>query len=189
MSDPTAAGRPLTAVDGVLHVADKVLAVIALVGGGLTLVFLTVLSVFNVLVMRKALNAPIKGAEDLLVLALVVLVAFAIPFGARIGAHIEIEVLETAMSKTFARISLLAMKILGVVILAIMSWRLWDSGLKAGEFGESSQTLLISFAPFYYVLSVWVALYAVVLLLEIWQLLRHGEVDKLMPPEEPEAPL
>lgn len=184
MSDPTAAGRPLTAVDAVLHVADKLLAVIALVGGGLTLVFLTVMSVFNVLVMRKALNAPIKGAEDLLTLALVLLVAFAIPFGARIGAHIEIEVLETAMSKAFARLSLLAMKILGLVILAIMSWRLWDSGLKAGEFGESSQTLLISFAPFYYVLSVWVALYAVVLVLEIWQLLRHGEVDKLEPPQK-----
>jgi TRAP-type C4-dicarboxylate transport system permease small subunit len=186
MSDPTAAGRPLTAVDGVLHVADKLLAVIALVGGGLTLVFLTGLSVFNVLVMRKALNAPIKGAEDLLVLALVVLVAFAIPFGARIGAHIEIEVLENAMSKGFARVSLFAMKVLGVVILALMCWKLWDSGRNAAEFGESSQTLLISFTPFYYVLSVWVGLYAVVLLLEIWQLLRHGEVDKLQPPEDHE---
>jgi TRAP-type C4-dicarboxylate transport system permease small subunit len=184
MSDPTAAGRPLTAVDGVLHFADKLLAVIALVGGGLTLAFLTLFSVFNVLVMRKALNAPIKGAEDLMVLALVVLVAFAIPFGARIGAHIEIEVLETAMSRGFARISLLAMKLLGALILAIMSWRLWDSGANAASFGESSQTLLISYAPFYYVLSVWVALYGAVLLLEIWQLSRHGEVDRLMPPEK-----
>jgi TRAP-type C4-dicarboxylate transport system permease small subunit len=188
MSDPIAAGRPLTAVDGALHLADKLLAVIALVGGGLTLVFLTLLSVFNVLVMRKALNAPIKGAEDLMVLALVVLVAFAIPFGARIGAHIEIEVLETAMSKAFARFSLLAMKVLGVVILAIMSWRLWDSGAKAASFGESSQTLLISFAPFYYVLSVFVGLYGVVLVLEIWQLARHGEVDRLTPPKESEEP-
>jgi len=188
-SDPIAAGRPLTAVDGALHLADKVLAVIALVGGGLTLAFLTFLSVFNVLVMRKALNAPIKGAEDLMVLALVVLVAFAIPFGARIGAHIEIEVLETTMSKAFARLSLVAMKVLGATILAIMSWRLWDSGANAASFGESSQTLLISYAPFYYVLSVWVGLYCLVLLLEIWQLVRHGEVDKLMPPEEPETPL
>jgi TRAP-type C4-dicarboxylate transport system permease small subunit len=184
VNDPSAAGRPLTAVDAALHFADKVLAVIALLGGGITLAFLTALSVFNVLVMRKALNAPIKGAEDVMVLALVVLVAFAIPFGARIGAHIEIEVLETAMSKAFARVSLLAMKALGVVVLAIMSWRLWDSGANAASFGESSQTLLISFAPFYYLLSVWVGLYAAVLLLEIWQLARHGEVDKLMPPEE-----
>lgn len=189
MSDPTAAGRPLTAADSALRLADKVLAVIALVGGGLTLLFLTLFSVFNVLVMRKALNAPIKGAEDLMVLALVVIVAFAIPFGARTGAHIEIEVLEPAMSRTFARISLLAMKVLGVVILAVMSWRLWDSGVNAASFGESSQTLLISFAPFYYLLSVWVGLYGVVLLLEIWQLTRHGEVDRLgPPPEEPEEP-
>jgi TRAP-type C4-dicarboxylate transport system permease small subunit len=167
-----------------LHLVDKALTNIALFGGGMTLLFLTVLSVFNVLVMRKALNSPIKGAEDILVLALVVLVAFAIPFGARTGAHIEIEVLETAMSKTFAWISLLAMKMLGVIILAIMSWRLMDAGANAGRFGESSQTLLISYAPFYYLLSVWVGLYCVVLLLEIWQLARHGELRKLRMPGE-----
>jgi len=50
---------------------------------------------FNVLVMRKAMNAPVRGAEDLMVLSLVILVAIAIPFGGRTGAHIEIEILES----------------------------------------------------------------------------------------------
>lgn len=166
-----------------LKLADRILTHVALLGGGLTLLFLTALSVFNVLAMRKALNAPIKGAEDVLVLALVVLVAFAIPYGARTGAHIEIEVLEPAMSRTFAWLSLLAMKVLGFVILATMTWRLLDAGAKADTFGESSQTLLISYAPFYYFLSVGVGAYCVVLLLEIWHLARHGEVRKLSLPQ------
>lgn len=167
-----------------LRRVDKALTLVALFGGGLTLVFLTALSVFNVLVMRKALNAPIKGAEDLLVLALVVLVALAIPFGARTGAHIEIEVFESGMSKAFARLSLLVMKAFGLVVLAIMSWRLADAGASAARFGESSQTLLISFAPFYLLLSLSIGLYCVVLVLEIWQLVRTGDVSRLKIPGE-----
>jgi hypothetical protein len=95
-------------------------------------------------------------------------------------------VLEVAMSKRFARISLLAMKVLGVVILAIMSWRLMDAGANAGRFGESSQTLLISFAPFYYLLSVSAGIYCNVLILEIWQLARTGEPQRLSIPGDAE---
>jgi len=44
---------------------DQILLWIALIGGGLTLAFMMGLSTINVLVMRKTLNAPIKGVEDL----------------------------------------------------------------------------------------------------------------------------
>ncbi|MFZ5693747.1 MAG: TRAP transporter small permease [Pseudomonadota bacterium] len=167
-----------------LHRLDQALSFVALIGGGAALAFLTALSVFNVLIMRKALNAPIKGAEDVLVLALVVLVALAIPYGARAGAHIEVEVLDAAMSKAIARVSMLGVKALGACILAVMSWRLAEAGVNAALYGESSQTLLISFAPFYGLLSISVGLYCVVLLLEMWQLARHGQFRILQIPGE-----
>lgn len=176
-SEPVARDTPASVTS--FRWVDGTLTLVALVGGGVTLVFLTLLSVFNVLIMRKALNAPIKGAEDILVLALVVLVALAIPYGARTGAHIEIEVLEAAMSKTFARLSLLAMKLLSAVVLAIMGWRLAIAATNAAEFGESSQTLLISFAPFYGILSASVGIYCFVLLLEVWHLARGGDIHRL----------
>ncbi len=181
---PTASDVPASEL--ALRRIDKALTFFALLGGGFTLAFLTLLSVFNVLVMRKALNAPIKGAEDILVLALVVLVALAIPFGARTGAHIEIEVLEAAMSKSFARISLLVMKILSFVVLAVMGWRLLVAGANAARFGKSSQTLLISFAPFYYLLSASVGVYCLVLLLEIWQISTKGDAPRLIIPGDAE---
>lgn len=168
--------------DALLKIVDQFLSWVALIGGGLTLVFMVLLSVTNVLIMRKALNNPIYGAEDLLVLGLVAVVAFSIPFGARTGAHIEIEILETRMSKAFARFSMIGMKILGLFILGILSWRLWDAGSKAAKFGESSQNLLISFGPFYYLLAVWVAIYCLVLLLEIWQLALNRPVSRLHMP-------
>lgn len=158
---------------------DRLLTLVSLIGGGAALVFMTAFSVWNVLVMRKALNAPIVGAEDILILVLVVVVALSIPLGARTGAHIEIEVLESRMSAGFAKWSMILMKVLGVALLVTMAWRLWHAGQSASRFGETTQQLLISYEPFYYVLAASVAIYVVVLLLDIWQLLRNQKTVKI----------
>ncbi|MEM9320540.1 MAG: TRAP transporter small permease [Pseudomonadota bacterium] len=158
--------------------ADAVLRTISLTLGGLALAGMTGLSVFNVLIMRKALNSPIQGAEDILILALVFVVAISIPFGARNGAHIEIEMLEPYMSPLISRVTLILMKVIGFGLLVIMSWRLWESGKAATQFGETTQQLLISFEPFYYLLSVAIAAYALLLLAEIIHLLRGGALPR-----------
>lgn len=163
---------------GLTVLLDSVLTWTALIGGGLTLAFMTLFSVWNVLIMRKALNSPIVGAEDLLILSLVVIVALAIPFGARSGAHIEIEVLENSMSQGFARWSMVFVKLLGLALLIIMAQQLWHAGDSAQRFGETTQQLLISYQPFYYMLAVSVALYAVVLVLDI---IRGVRGDAIVP--------
>ena len=158
---------------------DHVLTWVSLVLGGATLFFMTVYSVWNVLIMRKAFNSPIVGAEDLLILSLVVIVALSIPLGARTGAHIEIEVLESRMTARFAKWSMIVMKLLGVGLMGISAWRLWHAGESASRFGETTQQLLISYEPFYYLLAVSMLIYAVVLILDIWQLLRSDKVITL----------
>ena len=146
---------------------DSIVTWVTIILGGIVLAGMTTLSIFNVLIMRKALNNPIYGAEDVMVLALVVVVALAIPFGARAGAHIEIELFETVFSKRFDRFSLIAMKIIGIITMSVMSWRLWLAGGEAAMFGESSQNLLIPFGPFYKVLAVSTAFYAFIMLVEL----------------------
>lgn len=163
----------------ILRIFDRVLVWVSLLLGGATLGGMTVLSVWNVLIMRKALNNPIKGAEDVLVLMLVSIVALAIPLGARTGAHIEIEVLETRMSRAFARWSHLLVKVLSLVLLVVMTWRLWHAGQGAVRFGETTQQLMISYEPFYYLLAVSTALYATVVAIEIVQLLRGKKTARL----------
>ncbi len=155
---------------------DRLLIAFSIIGGGITLAVMTVYSVFNVLIMRKALNSPIQGAEDYLMLSLVVVVALSIPFGARAGSHIEIEVLESRMSERFAKLSMIFVKLLGIVLLSFMTWRLWEAGTKAVRFGETTQQLLISFEPFYYLLAFSVGLYALILMLDIWQILTQGKI-------------
>lgn len=164
---------------GLIAILDRVLTWISLICGGFALFFMTGFSVWNVLIMRKALNAPIVGAEDILILLLVVIVALSVPLGARTGAHIEIEVLESKMSAGFAKWSMIGVKLLGVALLVTMSWRLWHAGQSAEKFGETTQQLLISYEPFYYLLAVSMAIYAAVIILDIGQILRSNEVVRL----------
>lgn len=164
---------------GIFRHIDRLLIWVSLICGGSALVFMTAFSVWNVLVMRKALNAPIVGAEDVLILVLVLVVALSIPLGSRTGAHIEIEVLETRMSAAFAKWSMILVKLLGVALLMTMAWRLWHAGQSASRFGETTQQLLISYEPFYYVLAGSVALYALVLLVDIWHVLRNRSIPKI----------
>lgn len=158
---------------------DRILIWTSLLLGGLTLAAMTALSVWNVLIMRKALNDPIQGAEDVLIVMLVAIVALAIPLGARTGSHIEIEVLESRMSPAFAKWSYLLTKVLSLAILLIMSWRLWHAGQTAVRFGETTQQLMISYEPFYYLMAVSVLLYALVLLIDIAQLVQGKKVQRL----------
>lgn len=175
MSEQTQASLKVEA-PAFVQTLDRVLLWVSLLLGGITLMFMMIFSVWNVLVMRKAMNSPIAGAEDLLILSLVVIVALSIPLGARAGAHIEIEVLESSMSARFAKWSMIFVKALGFVLLVFMAWRLWHAGGSASRFGETTQQLLISFEPFYYLLSISIGLYAIIITLDIWQLLRSDEV-------------
>ncbi|WP_180897911.1 TRAP transporter small permease [Martelella soudanensis] len=164
---------------GLLGHIDRILKWSALFVGGTALAFMTAFSTINVLVMRKALNDPVRGGEDLMTLALVVVVAIAIPFGARTGAHIEIELLEEHMSQPVARFSLAAMKLLAIALTAFLAWRLWVAGGQASRFGESSPTLMISFGPFYRALALSFSVYVLVLALEFGVLLGGGKIPKI----------
>ncbi len=160
-----------------LKTLDRVLTGLALFGGGATLVFMVFVSSFNVVVMRKVLNSPVQGVEDLLILSLVILVAFAIPFGGRAGAHIEIEIFESRMSAGFACWSMVVLRLVAGGLMLVMAYQLVLAGQKSTVFGETTQQLLISYEPFYYLLALSAGLYVLVLLSDAFQLLKYGSIQ------------
>ena len=151
--------------------------------GGIGLAVMVLLTSWNVIAMRKVLNDPIVGAEDILILNLVLLVAVAIPYGGRSGAHIEIEIFETWMSKAVARWSLVAMKLLAIPLVAILAWRLFKSGASAREFGEATQQLLISYGPFYFAMGAMIALYVAILIGDLILLLAGWNLAPIPDPD------
>ncbi|MGH1464883.1 MAG: TRAP transporter small permease [Cognatishimia sp.] len=158
---------------------DRLLIWAAVLIGGTMLAFMTVFGTINVLVMRKMLNAPVRGAEDLMILSLVVLVGIAIPFGGRVGAHIEIEILESRMSKSFAQWSLFVVRVICGAMMLLMAYELVAAGQNATKFGETTQQLLISYEPFYYLLAVCVAIFAAVCARDAVELARTGSITQI----------
>jgi hypothetical protein len=79
---------------------------------------------------------------------------------------------------------LVAVKLLGVLLLFTMAKQLWHAGQSAVRFGETTQQLLISYEPFYYGLAISALLFGIVLVTDIWQLVRHGAVVNLGTAEE-----
>ncbi|WP_417281031.1 TRAP transporter small permease [Celeribacter sp.] len=148
---------------------------IALATGGTVLTVMTLLCVVNVLIMRKLLAAPIVGAEDALILFLVTFVALSIPFGARTGAHIEIEVVSEMLPRRLALGLHIVARFGGGAFLGLMSWQLAEAGSHAARFGEVTQQLEISYEPFYYLLAVCFGLFAANQIADAWQMIRTGQ--------------
>jgi TRAP-type C4-dicarboxylate transport system permease small subunit len=159
---------------------DRLVRWVALWGGGLMLLALTGLTVVDVC-LRYFFNSPIFGARDVAKLILLTCIALSIAYSARTGGQVSIELFTGLMGPRITRWTEVLVRSVAVVMLFILAGRLWTSGLNAGRFGEASLALQISHAPFYFVLSLGMLLYALVLLVEI-PLFLSGRAGDAAPP-------
>ncbi|MFP6735642.1 MAG: TRAP transporter small permease [Rhodospirillales bacterium] len=161
--------------DHVLDLIDRVVRPLALYLGGIIVIALGLLTVTAV-GFRYVLNSPIFGAADIAQLFLLTIVSFSVAQSGRTGGQIAVELLGTVISPSFTRWSDILVKVMGVVMLAILTVQLISNGLNAADYGEASLSLTIPYGPFFILLGFGMALYGVVLVFEIYVHLRGGEV-------------
>jgi len=166
--------------DPMLGYIDRIVRFIALWGGGLMIVSLMGITVIDV-ILRHFFSSPIFGARDVSKLIMLTVVALSVAYSARTGGQVSIELFSDMMGPRIIRWTEMFVRFIAIVMLTILAWRLWLSGLNASEFGEASLALEIPFGPFYFILSLGMLLYAIVLIVEIPLLLR-GRVTDLKPP-------
>lgn len=167
----------------VLKLFDKALESMVVILGGLLLLTLTLLITADVF-MRYVLNDPIFGAQDISILFLISIVALSIPYTARKGLHIFLELLTPILKPVGNRIADIIMRFSSAGVLGVMVWRLIHSGAEASDFGEQTQLLKLSFEPFYYILAVGFTLYAINLVLEAVALMLQESTSQLVEVEE-----
>lgn len=146
---------------------DRLVRPIALYVGGTVVLALGLLTVLQV-TFRYALNSPIQGADDMAQLLLVSLVALSVAHSGRTGGQVAVEILGQIGGPKVTRWTDILVKVGGVFMLVILALKLVDNGTTAVEFGATTSTLLVSFEPFYYLLGFGMALYALVLVVEIY---------------------
>lgn len=166
--------------DSMLDFVDRIVRFVALWGGGLMIISLMGITVIDV-TLRYFFSLPIFGARDVSKLIMLTAVALSVAYSARTGGQVSIELFTGMMSPRITRWTEVFVRLIAIVMLIILTWRLWLSGLNASEFGEVSLALEIPFKPFYFILSLGMLLYAVVLIVELPLFLR-GRTTNIKPP-------
>jgi TRAP-type C4-dicarboxylate transport system permease small subunit len=158
---------------------DRVTRIVALYCGGVVLAALMTVIIVDV-TGRYLLNWPLFGALDLSTVLLVLVVACAIGYGGRTGAHVTADMVSTLVGPRFEFYSGVAIRISATAIVSLWSWRLYVTGNVARRLGESTQLLNIPFEPVYKALSFGVGIYALVLAIETIVLIRTGRIPLLL---------
>ena len=136
------------------HGADAAFAWLArgfAVAGGVALVVM-VATVVVAVVARYGLNAPIFGAEDISAMALVVVVASAIVYGAWDNAHVAVDAIDSIAPQRATRVTDVVARLLGAATAAMAAFALFRHGACGAACGATTPSLLIVHTPFYYAL-------------------------------------
>lgn len=149
----------------------RLVGLLAVVGSLAILLLLgiTVVGVF----WRYGLNDPIFGIEDVSTMALTVVVAAAVAFGARHRAHVGVNVITMVAGRSVTRWTDLLARILGTGMLAFATYALFKKGQCGFACGAMTNNLAIVHTPFYMMLSLAMGSFAVLMLLHLLIGLKH----------------
>ena len=144
---------------------------LAVLGGmaAVALVVVTVIAVFY----RYILGDPIFGIDDVSTMLLSATVAGAILYGAKIGAHVQVDILNLVGGRKFTRYTDVIIRVLSAGISFLLAFSLWQEVQCGYDCGYFTPNLEISHEPFYWFLIVAVSGFALLQVLELIEGLIH----------------
>ena len=117
-------------------------------------------------VMRYVFSAPILGAKDLLQMGMVLVFALALPFTWRMGGHIVVDLVPDYPIPRLTRTRDVAVRLIGLLIFAVLSWQAWLRADDAALFNEATNMIEVPFRPFFQVLGACAAIQTLALVVE-----------------------
>lgn len=119
------------------------------------LALVTIIAVF----WRYLLKNPIFGIEDFSVLLLTIVAAAAVAYGTGKSAHVSVDVIRHVVGPSVTRWTDALMRLLAAIICALASFALIDRACGI-EKACITENLSVEHAPFYYILSLAMAVMA-----------------------------
>lgn len=122
---------------------------------------------FVSVLMRYLFNAPILGSNEIIQLLSVCLVMFAMSYATQTEAHVRVDVLDRAIGRIGRFVGdILARAVIGIILWVLVG-KAWDKCLDALEYGDATNMLRIPLWPFYALIAVGMALYLLVVVLQV----------------------
>jgi TRAP-type C4-dicarboxylate transport system permease small subunit len=133
----------------------------------LSLIVMMMVSVFDV-VLANLFKRPIVGAFDLVETTLVLTVFLGFPQTFLSNSHIAVDVVDFFVSKAaVGRLKILA-KVISIVFLVFLAWKMVDPAADAFKFGERKQELGLPLFALWVPMIFGIAISALVALSSLW---------------------
>ncbi len=143
---------------------DRFIFALALLGG-VVIVGLVVVTVVDV-AMRYVFDDPIYGAQDILQFGMLLAVFLSVAYCGRTGGHVSVDLLAGRLRGWPGRLSGLLVALASALIMAALVWEGIAKAIEAATYNEASNLLGLPHWPFYGVLALGAAVYALALILE-----------------------
>ncbi|WP_246273037.1 TRAP transporter small permease [Oricola thermophila] len=134
---------------------------------GLAVVILVMTTVVAV-AGRYVFGQPIFGIEDVSRVMLAFVVAGSIAYGARRGAHVHVDVISMQAGRRVLRVTDTIARLVGIAVAFLTSYALFTKGLCGKACGYFTPNLSIPHMPFYFALSLSMALFGLILLVDLF---------------------
>jgi TRAP-type C4-dicarboxylate transport system permease small subunit len=129
--------KMVTAISGYLNII-----------AGISLIMLMLLTIIDVVL--RGFNRPLVGAYELVALSGAVAIGFSMPRTALLRAHIYVDFLIAAFSRTVRNVFNITTRMLVILLFFLVGWNLFKYGLDLQRSGEVSLTLQMPFYPVAY---------------------------------------
>jgi TRAP-type C4-dicarboxylate transport system permease small subunit len=149
--------------------AEKQLGLLAglfAISGGVVIAALMLITIIGVF-WRYVLNNPIFGIEDVSTMALTIVVAASVAYGAHHHSHVSVNIITMVAGRKVTRITDVLARGLGFATLAVATYALFKKGGCGLPCGAITNNLSIVHSPYYYILAVAVGSYAALLLVHL----------------------
>lgn len=123
-------------------------------------------------IMRYFFSAPILGVNEIIQMGSVALVMLAMPDAAHTETHVRVDVFDKALGRWGRLIGDLLARSIGIYLLGVLTWRAWLKMLDAMEYRDVTNMISIPFWPFYGLVALSCVLYAIILFLQVIDILR-----------------
>jgi TRAP-type transport system small permease protein len=151
---------------GFIDLGGEILAILA----GISLIFMVLVIAVGV-VMRFVLAMPILGANEIVQLTAVAVVALALPHCTSSDGHVRVDVLDQAIGPVGRLIGDVLSRLLSIIVLGVVAWRASLKSLDALKYGDATNMLSLPIWPFYGLLAFGVTFAALALAIQLVEIL------------------
>ena len=121
---------------------------------GFGAIFLMVALTFVDVIGAKIFRAPVFGALDVMMLAQLIAISFALSMALILGRHVQVEFFVPLLPKRVQAVIDCIIHFLGLALFILIVWRLFLYGYDIKIGGEESMTARIDLYPFVYAAAV-----------------------------------